>query len=170
VASAGSGNGVAKTGAGGVGTGAVLRFHGNAAAVTCLEEGAEADPFFFTGSADARIMVWDARTAKLPMWTLEGHEDTVVSVRAFGPVAVSAGLDGRVCEWDVSTGSLLRFHHCPAPIICADASQSGGTGRFVVATWMQTLHGWTYDATTGSSTTPGARAAALLGASASRGN
>jgi len=119
----------------------MLQFQGHGAPVTCLDEGNESDPIFFTGSADTRIMVWDARTAKLPMWIWEGHQGTVMSVRSFGTVAVSAGQDGSVCEWDVSTGRMKKKHQCPAPILAAESSG----GRFVAATWAQRMHVFTFD-------------------------
>ena len=123
----------------------MLRFFGHAAPVTCVCEGSEGDSVFFTGSSDTRILVWDARTAKLPMWTWQGHRDTVVAIRSFGSdMVVSAGQDGSVCEWDVPTGRLTRKHECDAPIITAESTDAGD---FVVATWAQNLHLWSYDST-----------------------
>ena len=151
------GGGVAKQakapfppGSGGGGSvGAMLRFHGHAAPVTCVCEGSEGDPVFFTGSSDTRILVWDARTAKRPMWTWQGHRDTVVAIRNFGSeIVVSAGQDGSVCEWDVPSGRLTRKHECDAPIITAESTD---LGDFVVATWAQHLHFWSYDMTPSSS-------------------
>lgn len=119
----------------------MLQFLGHGAPVTCIDEGNESDPIFFTGSADCRVMVWDARTSKLPMWVWEGHEGTVRSIRSFGNIIVTAGEDGSVCEWDLKTGKLIRKHRCPAPIITAASSG----GRFVTSTWAQRMHVFTFD-------------------------
>ena len=132
--------GAATTGSGLGQAGGLVRFHGHAAPVTCLCEGAEGDPVFFTGSSDTRVLVWDMRTAKVPLWTWEGHADSVVAVRSFGSIAVSAGQDGTVCEWDVATGQLRNQRDVPAPVVCAESTGP----RFAVATWAQHLHTWNH--------------------------
>ena len=80
--------------------------------------------------------------AGLPAWLSAG-----------GPVldrARSLAADGSVCEWDLSSGGLLRFHPGPAaaaggghdPAALAAAAAPGGGGGFVVATTAGLVQRW----------------------------
>ncbi len=65
----------------------------------------------FTGCRDENIRVWDASVRPLVVvlhwqtdkcvYTIEGHFDEVSGLARYGPLVVSASLDGTIRTWEL---------------------------------------------------------------------
>jgi hypothetical protein len=113
----------------GGGHGGVTRFHGHAAPVTCVDDGTPHDALFFSGSADARVLVWDARAAKAPLFVLEGHADAVVAGGAMSAAVVRLDGEGTIRVQSKyrfpNRAAFARYESETAPVLRAD-----GVARF----------------------------------------
>lgn len=86
-------------------TTSVVQGHGHDDAVNALAFNAASDWVLATGSSDKTIGIWDLRSLKERLHTLEGHTDQVTSLEwhpSEHAILGSGGYDRRVIFWDLS--------------------------------------------------------------------
>jgi mitogen-activated protein kinase organizer 1 len=84
------------------------RFEGHAARVNAVAWGGSEDGVLVSGSFDATMKIWDAKSQSIKaLMTLSEAKDSVADVAVRGAEIVTASVDGRVRTYDVRMGRCL---------------------------------------------------------------
>ena len=87
------------------------RWSGHFGRVNCVDFGGEEGSVVVSGSFDATVRIWDAKSQNTkPIQVLEDAKDSILSVRVDGWEILTGSVDGQIRAYDIRMGTVYVDH------------------------------------------------------------